>query len=105
MALLDAFALARGLESGGELAERLAYAARLRRRHVKLYQALTWGATPLYQSDRKRHALLRDFLLAPLGRVTPGPSIQASLVAGLVGNPLSPLGLSLPDYGALLGSS
>ena len=101
MALLDAFALARGIASHGDLQERLAHAARLRSRHVKLYQALTWAATPLYQSDKAWHALLRDFLLTPLGRVPPGPRIQARLVAGLVGNPLAPLGLAVPDYEAI----
>ena len=68
---------------------------------MKLYQALTWAATPLYQSDKAWHALLRDFLLTPLGRVPPGPRIQARLVAGLVGNPLAPLGLAVPDYEAI----
>ena len=98
MALLDAFALARGLETGGELQACLAHAANLRSRHVKLYQALTWAATPLYQSDNRWHAALRDLLLTPLGRIPPGPGIQARLVAGLVGDPLGTLGLAMPDF-------
>ncbi|GAB5347995.1 FAD-dependent oxidoreductase [Alteriqipengyuania sp. 357] len=102
MALLDAFALARGLASDGSLTERLALTKRLRSRHVKLYQALTWAATPLYQSDNRWHAAVRDLLLTPLGRVPPGPGIQARLVAGLVGNPLAPLGLAAPDYAQLI---
>ncbi|MBL4792057.1 NAD(P)/FAD-dependent oxidoreductase [Citromicrobium bathyomarinum] len=104
MALLDAFALARGLEGGSTPAEGFALAARLRSRHVKLYQALTWAATPLYQSDSVWHAALRDLLLTPMGRIWPGPGIQARLVAGLVGNPLAPLGLALPDYERLLAA-
>lgn len=101
MALLDAFALARGIATDGNIGERLAHAANLRSRHVKLYQALTWAATPLYQSENVWHAALRDLLLTPLGRMWPGPAIQARLVAGLVGDPLTPLGLSVPDYAAL----
>ena len=98
MALLDAFALARGMASGGGVSECIAHAASLRSRHIKIYQALTWAATPLYQSDNVWHAALRDLLLTPLGRVWPGPGIQARMVAGLVGDPLRPLGLSAPDY-------
>ena len=101
MALLDAFALARGLEGGGSVDQCLARAIELRSRHIRLYQALTWAATPLFQSENRWHAALRDLLLTPLGRVFPGPMIQARLVAGLVGNPLGPLGLDLPDYRAL----
>ena len=101
MALLDAYALAQAMAGGGDLQARLTGAAALRDRHVKLYQALTWAATPLYQSDKVWHALLRDFLLTPLGRIWPGPAIQARLVTGLVGNPLGALGLALPDYASL----
>ncbi|NCP18451.1 MAG: FAD-dependent monooxygenase [Erythrobacter sp.] len=103
MALLDAFAVARGIAHGDGVQGGLAHAASLRSLHVRLYQTLTWAATPLYQSDRLRYPVLRDLLLAPLGRVWPGPGIQARLVAGLVGNPLQPLGLDLPDYPALTG--
>ena len=101
MALLDAFALPQGLASGDGIQDGLHRAIGLRARHVKLYQALTWAATPLYQSDSVWHALLRDFLLTPLGRIPPGPRIQARLVSGLVGDPLATLGLPLPDYAAL----
>ena len=101
MALLDAFALSRGLANGDGLQDGLHRAVDLRSRHVKLYQALTWAATPLYQSDSLWHALLRDFLLTPLGRIPPGPRIQARLVSGLVGDPLTTLGLPQPDYAAL----
>lgn len=98
MALLDAFALARGIANGDAIQDGLHRAVGLRSRHVKLYQALTRAATPLYQSDSVWHALLRDFLLTPMGRIPPGPGIQARLVSGLVGDPLGRLGLPLPDY-------
>lgn len=102
MALLDAYGLAKGLESDGPLQDRLTKAASLRSGHVKLYQALTWAATPLYQSERLWHAALRDLLLTPVGRIPPAPRIQSRLVSGLVGNPLGRLGLAIADYPALL---
>ena len=102
MALLDAFALSLGLAAGDGLQECLRRAIALRLRHVRLYQALTWAATPLYQSDSVWHAALRDLILAPLGRIPPGPGIQARLVSGLVGDPLGSLSLALPDYPALI---
>jgi len=98
MALLDAWALAKALQETDSVAESLAHFVSLRRAHVRLYQWLTWLFTPLYQSDSVFPAILRDIFLAPLSRVGLGPRIQARLVAGLAGNPLSPLGLELPNY-------
>ncbi len=93
MALLDAWALAMALGQAGPLERRLAAAIDLRRSHVRLYQWLTAVFTPAYQSDSVWPALVRDVILAPLSRVPPAPRIQASLVAGLAGGPLGPLGL------------
>jgi 2-polyprenyl-6-methoxyphenol hydroxylase-like FAD-dependent oxidoreductase len=101
MALLDAWVLGLGLASEGPLDRRLARAAALRRSHVRLYQWLTALFTPAYQSDSALPALIRDWLLAPLSRVPPGPRVQAAMVGGLVGNPLARLGLAPPDYAAL----
>lgn len=105
MALLDAYGLAMGLTEDATLSEQLARAVALRAGHVKLYQALTWAATPLYQSDKAWHAALRDVVLTPAGRLPPAPRIQARLVSGLVGGPLGKLGLQMADYGALVPSS
>lgn len=104
MALLDAYGLAKGLESDGPLQDRLEHTASLRSGHVKLYQALTWAATPLYQSERRWHALLRDLILTPAGRIKPAPRIQARLVSGLVGDPLGRLGLAMADYPSLVAA-
>lgn len=102
MALLDAYGLAKGLENDGPLQDRLEHAARLRAGHVRLYQALTWAATPLYQSERQWHGLVRDLILTPAGRIGPAPRIQGRLVSGLVGDPLGRLGLDMADYLSLL---
>ena len=96
MALLDAFALARGMGEAESVAAGLARTVALRRRHVRLYQSLTRMFTPVYQSDGRALPLLRDRLVGPLSRLWPATRIQAAMVAGLVGKPLQPLGLGLP---------
>lgn len=93
MALLDAWALAAALERSGSVEEALAGAIRMRQRHVRLYQALTWFLTPVYQSDSTLIPLFRDRLVAPLSRIPALTRLQANLVSGLVGDPLAPRGL------------
>ncbi len=105
MALLDAWSLARGLAEGRTLPEKLRLAASWRQDHVWLYQWVTRLFTPLYQSDSRVQAALRDRLLAPLSRHWPTSAIQAQLMSGLFGFPLAPLGLALPDYPGLAASA
>ncbi|MFV0625640.1 FAD-dependent oxidoreductase [Sphingomonas sp. ac-8] len=93
MALMDAYALRQGLRGAGTVAEGLSRTVALRRRHVRLYQALTALLTPVYQSDGVAIPMLRDRLVAPLSRLPLVERLQAALVAGLVGRPLAPLGL------------
>lgn len=94
MALLDAYALAMALRHKGDLPSALASAVAMRRRHVRLYQALTALFTPVYQSDSHILPLVRDRLVGPLSKLWPATRIQAGMVSGLIGNPLKPLGLS-----------
>jgi 2-polyprenyl-6-methoxyphenol hydroxylase-like FAD-dependent oxidoreductase len=105
MALLDAWALAKALREAGDMAEALSRFVALRQGHVRLYQWLTWLFTPLYQSDALLPAVLRDVFLAPLAQFGFGPRIQATMAAGLVGNPLARLGLAMPDYAAFQAST
>lgn len=93
MALLDAWALAQGLEHADSVDEGVRHGILLRRRHVLTYQWLTALFTPVYQSDSRLLPLLRDRLVGPLSKLWPATAIQASMVSGLVGNPLRPLGL------------
>ncbi len=93
MALLDAWALATGLSRHEAVAPALSEAVALRRRHVRLYQWLTWLFTPVYQSDSRILPLVRDRLVGPLSKLWPAPAIQAAMVSGLIGNPLGTLGL------------
>ena len=94
MALLDAYALAMALRQKGDLPSALASAVAMRRRHVRLYQALTALFTPVYQADSHILPLVRDRLVGPLSKFWPATRIQAGMVSGLIGNPLKPLGLS-----------
>ena len=93
MALLDAWALAAGLERAGNLGEALRLAVSSRRRHVQLYQWLTALFTPVYQSDSKSLPFIRDRIVGPLSKLWPATWIQAAMVSGLIGDPLKPLGL------------
>ena len=63
----------------------------MRRRHVRLYQALTALFTPVYQSDSGVLPFLRDRVVGPLSKLWPATRIQAAMVSGLIGDPLSPL--------------
>jgi salicylate hydroxylase len=94
MALLDAWALARGLEERTDLEAGLAHAVRLRRRHVRLYQTLSALFTPAYQSDSRLLPFVRDRIVPPFGRRWPATTIQAEMVAGTFGDPLDRLGLT-----------
>jgi 2-polyprenyl-6-methoxyphenol hydroxylase-like FAD-dependent oxidoreductase len=93
MALLDAWALALALRTHDTLPEALAQAVTLRRRHIRLYQAMSLLLTPVYQSDGRLVPMLRDRLIGPLSKLSPVMRLQAAMVSGLVGGPLRPLGL------------
>ncbi|TQI73051.1 2-polyprenyl-6-methoxyphenol hydroxylase-like FAD-dependent oxidoreductase [Bosea sp. AK1] len=93
MGLLDAYALASAVNEAADIAGALERYARLRRFHVRLYQAASRLFTPFYQSDSVLLPLLRDRLVPPLARL-PGIDRQlALLVAGLYGDPLRALKL------------
>lgn len=96
MALLDSWALARGLGNSATVADGIASAVAMRRRHVRLYQWLTALFTPVYQSDSRALPFIRDRLVGPLSKLWPATWIQAAMVSGLIGNPLDPLGLDEP---------
>lgn len=94
MALLDAWALSVAMARNADVAAAQRDAVALRRRHVGIYQWLTWMFTPVYQSDSRVLPFVRDRLVGPLSRAWPAAKIQAAMVAGLVANPLPSLGLA-----------
>ncbi len=93
MALLDAWALGLTLSRHADVRRALDEAIALRRRHVRLYQWLTWLFTPVYQSDSRVLPFVRDRLVGPISKLWPATTIQAAMVSGLIGNPLATLGL------------
>lgn len=92
MALLDALALARALETQSNLDAALGEYARMRLWHIRLYQAVSWIFTPAYQSNSALVAWLRDMVMAPFSRMPPAPALLAALVAGELGAPLAAIG-------------
>lgn len=89
MALLDAAALAACLETAGDVSAALDAYVGARRRHIRLYQAMSLLFTPVYQSDSRLLPLLRDHIAGPLSRIPPAPRVLASMVAGSIGAPLA----------------
>ncbi|MAK63051.1 MAG: FAD-dependent oxidoreductase [Ponticaulis sp.] len=95
MALLDALALRNAIRVGGRdtgLTGRTYRALRVT--HIRLYQAMSYLFTPVYQSHATTIPWLRDHLAAPLSRIWPAPPILAALVSGAFGSPLKKLGLT-----------
>ena len=85
MALLDAYALTKALQEkwlDKEPDQALKSYAKARRRHVMIYQAMSWAFTPMYQSNSRILPFLRDWLFAPMSNVQPVPMILTSLVKG-----------------------
>ena len=87
MALLDAMALRLALDQG--LAGALPRYGAMRRWHRGFYQGFSGLLTPMYQSHSRVLPVLRDLILAPLGRVPPVRGVLTALVSGDVLPPLA----------------
>ena len=61
----------------------------MRRWHRGFYQRFSAVLTPMYQSDSRALPVLRDRLLAPLGRMPPVRQVLTALVSGDVLPPLA----------------
>ncbi len=86
MALLDAYALAESLKDN-DLGQVLVKYHKSRKRHVQIYQAMSWMFTPMYQSDSRILPIIRDWILAPSSAIPPVPQILTSLVKGTMVSP------------------
>jgi 2-polyprenyl-6-methoxyphenol hydroxylase-like FAD-dependent oxidoreductase len=93
LAMLDAWAVAKALREEEDIGAALARSVASRRSHVRLYQALSAIFTPAYQSDNRLLPFIRDRLVPPFARIWPATRIQAEMVAGTFGDPLTRLGL------------
>jgi 2-polyprenyl-6-methoxyphenol hydroxylase-like FAD-dependent oxidoreductase len=89
MALLDALALTRALASDADLSVALPRYARMRRWHLRVFQAASALFTPFYQSDSFVLPFLRDRIAAPISQMPIGDAVLARLVSGMT---LPPLG-------------
>lgn len=89
MALLDALALARALETASTLPDALQSYTRMRYWHVRLFQWASATFTPFYQSDSRVLPVVRDWFAAPLSRLPIGDAVLARLVSGMTTAPLA----------------
>lgn len=92
MALLDARALTLALRNAPGAAA-LAEYARLRRWHVRFYQAMSLILTPMYQSESRILPIVRDLIVPIATAVPPLPQFLAGLVAGRLLDPFKALEL------------
>ncbi|MBZ9908631.1 FAD-dependent monooxygenase [Mesorhizobium sp. BR115XR7A] len=94
MALLDAAALSYALARADGVETALDAYARARRRHVRVFQALSLAFTPFYQSDSVALPFIRDRLVATIAKIPPAPRLLATMVAGTVIDPFRRAGLA-----------
>ena len=83
MALMDALALRDALRAEPAIEAGIARYARIRRRHVRIYQFWSRWLTPLFQSDYDAVAKLRDLAFLPLGRMPGGRGQMLHVLSGL----------------------
>jgi 2-polyprenyl-6-methoxyphenol hydroxylase-like FAD-dependent oxidoreductase len=98
MALLDAAALAHALARSNTVEAALDAYVRARRRHVRVFQALSWMFTPFYQSDSTLLPFLRDRLVATVARIPPAPRLLAAMVAGTMVDPFRRIGMREAEW-------
>jgi 2-polyprenyl-6-methoxyphenol hydroxylase-like FAD-dependent oxidoreductase len=89
MALLDAAALTDALARHREIADALLAYAAIRRRHIRFYQGMSRLLTPMFQSDGKLLARLRDGMAPLAGRLPWVDRRMMELFAGLATGPFA----------------
>ncbi len=89
MALLDALALANAISNNDKFNHFAPLYARMRRSHVKLFQAASLMLTPFYQSDSRLLPAIRDTLFEPVTKLPFSSKLVATLGSGLLTDPIS----------------
>lgn len=89
MALLDALALSQAINSSENFDDFAPLYARMRRNHVKLFQAASLLLTPFYQSDNRLLPAIRDTFFEPVTKIPFVSKLVASLGSGLLTDPVS----------------
>ena len=100
MALLDAYALGQAVAKGPDIPSVLDAYAQSRRRHVAVFQAMSFLFTPFYQSDSSALAFARDRIVARLARIPLAQKVLASMVCGTLVDPFSPIGMTEKNWQA-----
>ena len=98
MALLDAAALAHAVETTEDVETALSAYVRMRRLHIRFFQALSFAFTPFYQSDSRTLPFIRDRLVATIAKIPPAPQFLAAMVSGTLVDPFGPIGLREVDW-------
>jgi len=98
MALLDAYALGQAFSQSHTLDQALLSYCRMRRWHVRIFQALSYLFTPMYQSNSSILPFLRDQIIPVAARFPPTHKLMASMVAGTLLNPFPALGIEETDW-------
>jgi len=98
MALLDACALGRAFSTADTLEQALASYCRMRRWHIRVFQALSYLLTPMYQSNSSILPHLRDQIIPIAASFSLTHKIMASMVAGTLLNPFPALGIKEVDW-------
>lgn len=93
MGLLDAAARADAIVGHADLSAGLAAYAAARQRHVRFYQAASWWLAPMFQSESRLPALIRDIGF-PVARAV--PCMRRDIACGFAGLKASILGRILP---------
>ena len=94
MALLDSAALVTALAQTASVDAALHRYAQLRRLHIYLYQSMSLGLTPAFQSHGRLLPWLRDTLMEPVSRLPLAQKLFTRTLTGMLGNPLKHLELS-----------
>lgn len=98
MALLDARALAHAINVAADTDAALGMYVRMRSRHMRTFQLLSYLFTPFYQSDSRALSFIRDQLVATVLNVPPVPRVLAEMVAGTLVDPFVKIGLREADW-------
>ncbi len=88
MALLDSMALAKALKSSRSHYDAFKLYARMRSKHVKVFQAASFLLTPFYQSDNTIMPWMRDRLFEPVSKIPLADKLVTSLGAGVLTSPV-----------------
>ena len=93
LALIDAITLAHCLKKEPEIARALALHEKMRRPHVRYYQIASRALTPVFQSNSRAIAWMRDRFMAPLNKL---PGAGYAMRTTLSGVRCFPFGLWTP---------